>query len=329
MLSRKLKIMLAAGLAVTVLAACLVAVRQLHKETVHNSTPTIQVLTIGTADSGGTMYPVGRAIAQILNEAVPTLKINISASQGSLFNVKGLQAGQVDMALVSADVAYSAFTGTGAFKGEQVTSLRAIGAVYLSYSNWMAADTSGLVYVHDLLGRRVSVGPQDSTTGVSALMALKVLGIDDSNTRFENYGLGSGSEALKQGTVDAMHGFAGIPIKSMSDVADAQPCRLLLYTSEELEEILSRDSRFIKAVIPAGTYKGQTEDVETFGVKCLLCVSENMDERLSYTITKYLYENIDELGQHKQYQPEFINMDLSIPLHTGATQYYDEVGLMQ
>lgn len=328
MLSRRMKILITAVLAATVLTVCFTA-RQLLKDADRDGSEKIQVLTIGTADSGGTMYPVGRAIAQILNEAVPTLKINISASQGSLFNVKGLQAGQVDMALVSADVAYSAYSGTGTFKNEQVAGLRAIGAVYLSYSNWMAADTPGLVYVHDLLGRRVSVGPQDSTTGVSALMALKVLGIDESNTRLENYGLGSGSEALKQGTVDAVHGFAGIPIKSMADVADVQPCRLLLYTGEELDQILSRDSRFIKAVIPAGTYKGQTEDVETFGVKCLLCVSENMDEQLGYTITKYLHENIDELAQPEQNEPDFISKDLSIPLHPGAARYYEEVGLLK
>lgn len=328
MLSRRLKIMLAAVLAATVLTVGLAAARQLLKDDRAGGAD-IQVLTIGTADSGGTMYPVGRAIAQILNEAVPTLKINIGASQGSLFNVKGLQAGQVDMALVSADVAYSAYSGTGAFKNEQVAGLRAIGAVYLSYSNWMAADTSELVYVRDLLGRRVSVGPQESTTEASALLALGVLGVDMWNTRLEHYGLGSGSEALEHGTVDAVHGFAGIPIKSMADVADAQPCRLLLYTDEELDRILSRDSRFVKAVIPAGTYKGQTEAVETFGVKCLLCVDESMDEQLGYTITKYLHQNIDELAQQEQNEPDFISKDLSIPLHPGAARYYEEIGLLK
>ncbi len=329
MLSRRLKMLTAAGLAVTALAVCYTAAQRLPKNAGHSGGANIQVLTIGTADSGGTMYPVGRAIAQILNEAVPTLKINISASQGSLFNVKGLQAGQVDMALVSADVAYSAYSGTDTFKNEPVTGLRAIGAVYLSYSNWMAADTSGLVYVHDLLGRKVSIGPQDSTTEASALMALQVLGIDSVNTRLAHYGLGSGSDALGQGTVDAVHGFAGIPVKSMADLARAQPCRLLLYTDEELDRILSRDSRFVKAVIPPGTYEGQTEAVKTFGVKCLLCVDDSMDEQMSYTIAKYLHENIGELAQQAQRDSDFISKDLSIPLHPGAVRYYREVGLLQ
>lgn len=317
-------------IAVLIIVAIVIlfSINQYLSKSSRNNDHNIQVLTISTADSGGTMYPVGRAIAQILNEAVPTLKINISASRGSLSNVKGLQAGQVDMALVSADVAYSAYSGTGEFNNDQMAELRAIGAVYLSYSNWVAKKEPGLVYVHDLFGKRISVGPEDSTTEVSSMMALKALGIDGTNTRLQNYGLGSGSEALKQGAVDAVHGLAGIPIKSMADLADTQPCRLLIYTDEELEQILSGNSQFIKAVIPAGTYKGQTEDVETFGVKCLLCVSESMDADLVYMITMYLHQHMDELTQQKQTEPNFISRELYIPLHPGAERYYQEAGLL-
>ena len=325
---RRLIVLIAGALTTLIIAVCLAANLQIFKA-VREDSSKIQVLTISTADSGGTMYPVGRAIAQILNEAIPSLKINISASQGSLSNVKGLQAGQVDLALVSADVAYTAYSGTREFKSDQMAELRAIGAVYLSYSNWFAKDASGLVYVHDLLGKQVSVGPEDSTTEVSSLMALKVLGIDETNTRLQNYGLGSGSEALNQGTVDAVHGFAGIPIKSMADLAAEQPCRLLLYTNEELYNILNDNSQFVKTVIPAGTYTGQTEAVETFGVKCLLCVSESMDEDLVYTITTYLHQNINELAQQNKNDSAFICKDLSIPLHPGAVRYYKEVGLLR
>ncbi len=47
--------------------------------------------------------------------------------------------------------------------------------------------------------------------------------------------------------------------------------------------------------IPAGTYNGQDENVATFGIKCLLCVSENMSDDLVYEITLILYENRDRL----------------------------------
>lgn len=40
----------------------------------------LKILTIGTADSGGTMYPVGKAISGVVEDADSTLKLNISAS---------------------------------------------------------------------------------------------------------------------------------------------------------------------------------------------------------------------------------------------------------
>lgn len=44
----------------------------------------LKILTIGTADSGGTMYPVGKAISLVIGDADSSIKINISASTGLL-----------------------------------------------------------------------------------------------------------------------------------------------------------------------------------------------------------------------------------------------------
>ena len=73
------------------------------------------VLTIGTADSGGTMYPVGDAIARTLNGHDSSLKVNLSASNGSYHNVVNILDGQIDMGLVSGDMAFCAYFGSGEF----------------------------------------------------------------------------------------------------------------------------------------------------------------------------------------------------------------------
>ena len=44
-----------------------------------------QILTIGTADSPGTMYPVGAAVASVINDNVPGFKVNVGTSKGSPF----------------------------------------------------------------------------------------------------------------------------------------------------------------------------------------------------------------------------------------------------
>ena len=55
----------------------------------------LHVLTIGTADSGGTMYPVGSALASVLSGHDEQLKVNLSASNGSYTNVENIKNGRI------------------------------------------------------------------------------------------------------------------------------------------------------------------------------------------------------------------------------------------
>lgn len=288
-----------------------------------SSTP-LTVLTIGTADSGGTMYPVGSAIASALS--TDQLRINVGASTGSVMNIRNLADGQVDLALVSGDAAYSAShdpDGNGA-------ELRAIAAVFTSVSNWVAPVSTGARYVHDLKGMRVGVGPENSTTELAALAAIQALGLDKSDTTLENCGLGAGTEQVLEGKLDAIHGFSGIPIQGLTQLTDQVSCRVLVYTQEELDTILALHPIYTPAVIPAGTYSGQRADIQTFGVKALLCVNASMDKELVRSLTQALWESREALAQEHpamadMSRDEFLYEDLPIPLHKGAEDFYNSL----
>lgn len=283
----------------------------------------LTVLTIGTADSGGTMYPVGSAIARELNQ--DDLKINVSASNGSSMNIQNLAAGEIDLGLVSGDAAYTAYhdpDGTG-------TGLRAIAAVYTSVSNWLSPVSTGAVYVHDLKGLQVGVGPERSTTELAAQAAIQAVGLNSSNTTLVNCGLGAGSESVLNGELDAIHGFSGNPISGLASLAEQVRCRVLRYTQDELDTIIAGNDYYIQAVIPAGTYAGQKQDVDTFGIKCLLCVDISMDEDLVYRLTKALWESRTALAaahpcMADMEEDSFLYQDLTVPLHPGAERFYRE-----
>ena len=198
----------------------------------------LKILTIGTADSGGTMYPVGKAISGVVEDSDSTLKLNVSASTGSAGNVRSLEQGSIDLGLVSGDVAFAAVNGSGEFKDAPFKGLKVIAALYPSISNWMARDDSGIFYVHDLKGNKLGVGPHDSTTELAAKVSLSVLGVTEQNSTLVNCGLGSGAEEVKNRTLDAIHGFTGVPISGLAKLADAVPCHLLKYTDSELRSII-------------------------------------------------------------------------------------------
>lgn len=48
-------------------------------------------------------------------------------------------------------------------------------------------------------------------------------------------------------------------------------------TQEEIDKVLAGNAAYIQTKIPAGTYTGQDNDANTFGVKCLIIVTADMD----------------------------------------------------
>ena len=83
-------------------------------------------LTIGTGGVTGVYYPVGGATAKIVNDADVGLRLTVESTGGSVFNIKAMQADQLDLALAQSDVVFQAANGQEAFEGDQVAELRTV-----------------------------------------------------------------------------------------------------------------------------------------------------------------------------------------------------------
>ena len=121
------------------------------------------IMTFGTGDTGGSLYPAGAALSQVWTNNVQGVKCNTQTSTGSFQNVQDVANGEVDVAVATADVVLNGYSGAGKFT-QALDNVRVIGAVYTSVSSGVALKSSGLEYVHDLLGKRVAVGPAASAT---------------------------------------------------------------------------------------------------------------------------------------------------------------------
>ena len=248
------------------------------------------IMTFGTADTGGSMYPAGAAVSQVWTNNVQGVKCNTQTSTGSFQNCQDVSTGEVDVAVATSDVVLNAYNGTGKFADiGKLDNLRVIGAVYTSVLSGVALKSSGLTYIHDLLGKRVAVGPAASATENATLAAFDAMGIDSSNTSLENLGLGDGADSVGDGILDAAFGFAGLPIGGQLNLAATKEIQVLDMTQEEIDKVLAGNAAYIQTKIPAGTYTGQDNDANTFGVKCLIIVTADMDADLVYDLFKALY----------------------------------------
>lgn len=292
------------------------------------------IMTFGTADTGGSMYPAGAAVSQVWTNNVEGVKCNTQTSTGSFQNCQDVSTGEVDVAVATSDVVLNAYNGTGKFADiGKLDNLRVIGAVYTSVLSGVALKSSGLTYIHELLGTRVAVGPAASATENATLAAFGVMGIDSSNTSLENLGLGDGADSVGDGILDAAFGFAGLPIGGQLNLAATKEIQVLDMTQEEIDKVLAGNAAYIQTKIPAGTYTGQDNDANTFGVKCLIIVTADMDADLVYDLCKAMNEHTEELAAGNALlkdmtDPSFLCTQMPIPLHDGAQKYYSEQGLI-
>ena len=292
------------------------------------------IMTFGTADTGGSMYPAGAAVSQVWTNNVEGVKCNTQTSTGSFQNCQDVSTGEVDVAVATSDVVLNAYNGTGKFADiGKLDNLRVIGAVYTSVLSGVALKSSGLTYIHDLLGKRVAVGPAASATENATLAAFDAMGIDSSNTSLQNLGLGDGADSVGDGILDAAFGFAGLPIGGQLNLAATKEIQVLDMTQEEIDKVLAGNAAYIQTKIPAGTYTGQDNDANTFGVKCLIIVTADMDADLVYDLCKAMNEHTEELAAGNALlkdmtDPSFLCTQMPIPLHDGAQKYYSEQGLI-
>ena len=113
-------------------------------------------LNIGTGGTAGTYYPIGGAIAEILNNKIDGMNASAQSTGATVANINMLKDGSVDMAIVQNDITYYAVNGTEMFKDKKVTNLKGIASLYPETCQFVTLDSTGIKTIADLKGKRVA-----------------------------------------------------------------------------------------------------------------------------------------------------------------------------
>ncbi len=293
-------------------------------------------LTIGGADSTGTMYAAAAAIATTFTNKINGMQCEATTSSGSNQNAQDVHDNEVQLGMCSGDAGYNATHGLGKFDGNKIEDITCIGCVYSSVLSLVALKSSGLTYLHDVKSGVIGIGPAASTTEVASKVGLEVAGITEGNgVTFTNMTLGDAADGVADGSVLVGGAFAGTPVGAQLNAATSKECVWLGFTDEELNKALELNPAYAKIDIAAGTYTSgkttQSEAVHTFGVKCMVICRADMDKELVYHLAETLWENAAEMAEQNKFFAEmkeqsYICNDTPIPLHPGAEEFYKSVG---
>ena len=297
------------------------------------------IVTIGTGGPTGIYFIAGNAICRLVHKAAAKnhggLQCTAPATGGSVYNVKAIRAGDLDMGIVQSDVQQNAYMGTGKFEKHKFADLRALFSIHAEPFQLVVGKDSGINSWEDLKGKRVNIGNPGSGTR-DTFEALMLAHKVDGSYFGKVFELDSTDQtkALCDGRIDAFGFTVGVPNAGVAQAANQCGARIIPLTGRLISRLVADNSYYAYATIPRGTYKTVTQNVKTFGVMATLVTSAKEPESKVYKLVKAVFERLDEF---RKLHPAFARLKpksmivngISAPLHPGAIKYYREKGWIE
>lgn len=295
---------------------------------------------IATGGTGGTYYPLGGALAQAISEKGEGISATAQSGNASVSNCNLIDRGDVETAFVQNNVADDAYNGRGAFEGRKLTNLRVIAALYPETVQVVARKAANIKNLGEAKGKVIAVGDKGSGTEVDTrnILLLHKLTYDDIKPLYVNFSVAAQRLADDQG--DILFITAGYPTSSIIELMTGKECNFVNLDPAAVKELCAKYPFYVPITIPANTYKGQTEPVNTVAMMALWITSSKLDNDVIYKVTKALWAKGDkgESGadmlarihdQGKNIKLATALKGVTIPLHPGAEKFYKEVGLIK
>jgi len=293
-----------------------------------------QFVAIATGGTGGTYYPLGGALAQMLSNNVEGLIVTAQSGNASVANCNLISRGQIETGFSQANTTYWCYTATGILEGkEPIKNLRGIASLYPETIHIVATKASGINTIEDLKGKKVGVGAPNSGTAADAEIILNAHGITFDDIQADFLSFNEVAQRLIDGQIDAGFTTAGFPTSSIINIATKRDIVLIPISAEKIKELCDAIPYYGATVIPGGLYKSVDEDVPALATPALWVCDAKLSPTLVYKMTKALWEHRDVLekvhSQGKNITLETAIDGIGIPLHPGAELYYKEVGLVK
>lgn len=316
---KRIRFLAALTAAVTLVAACLTGCGQGTSR-----------MMFGTGGTAGTYYSYGGVIAQYITNYAG-VKVTAVSTGASKVNIQSIEDGDFQLGFTQSDVMAYAWDGTKSFEQDGPTdAFRVLGGLYAETVQLITMDPD-IQEVSDLKGKSVSIGAAGSGTYFNALDVLSAAGItlDDIHPQYQSFE--DSKESLKDGKIDAAFIVAGAPTTAITELATTNGVYMIGIDGELRDRIMEECPYYTALEIPAGTYPGQEEPVDTITVKATIIVSKDLDEDTVYNMTAAIFDHADEIAKENakgaELSLETATTGMAAPFHKGAAKYYAEHGI--
>jgi len=292
--------------------------------------------TISVAGSAPnqSIYAVGVAHKQIVENALPGVRLEILATQGGNENIELIMAEQAQMANANSISAYSAYNGNFVFEGMQDQDVLGFFPGYTWEIGPVVLADSEFETFRDLIGHSIALGPVGSGAEATVTSAMEAMGLsDDDFERVQRSSPAQAFNSLAAGQVDAVIWGTAHPAGIYLENQATQDLRFLTFTEEDLSMVTEALPFYTVGSLRAGSYEGQDEAVSWIGGSTHFWVNASVPDNLVKQMVAAIWENRAQLESAHSSQ-QFVDEELVrqqadlVPFHPGAQAYFEEAGIL-
>ena len=295
-------------------------------------------IRIGTSETGGTFWTEGEAIASLLKRDCGIESDILDAGQASIENAHRLDAGLIDLGFMASNWIGRAYRGDAPF--DAPIDIRMVAPANSGAMFFIARADGDLRTVRDLVGKRVSIGPEGSGMVQHIHTMFGILGISFDDFTPVYLSFEDGGDALEAGEVDAQWQ-CPYPNAVMRDISERLEVRVLDYEPADLASILDNVDFYRPATMPTGFFRGVDRNTPQLAVVNIVTAHDRTDPDIVRQVVATMLTNLEELAD---INPLFAGLDQvfepmrtdgaaavefgGVPLHPGAVQAYKDLGYL-
>ena len=280
---------------------------------------------------GGMYYPFANAFTELASKDETGINWKVKSTAGSAANLRLLSDNYIELGIAQADLIEDAYYGKGTFHSGKYRGYKAVASLYPEACQIVVRKDSDITSLDDLEGKNVSVGEEESGTERNATQILEMCGLPDNLVNTKNLDYTDAADQLAEKKIDAFFCTAGICTTVIEELTKECDIRLLEIPESCRQKLKKAYSFYDDYVIPAGTYSGQTEDIQTISVQSVLLASSTLSEKTVQKLTASLFKHIKDIQYsisiNLQLTPQEAVKGITIPFHPGAETYYKLEGV--
>ncbi len=244
-------------------------------------------VTIGTTSLEGGGYALySAAFLDMLKTVDPLLEVRVVPTKGSTENAELLKTGDIDIGLVSGEVAHEVLAAEAA----ESSRVRVISVMYASPGMFAVRADSRYHRISDLAGRPIAWSIKGSGVEVQAHYVMDGLGLDmdrDFEALYQER-FSDTARMVMAGRAAALwgSGFRWPPFVQLADTAIG--ARFVYPDTAEIRRIRAKYPFMVPLTVPAGLYPGQYDPIETIGTWSFILARADLSNRLGSRLASAL-----------------------------------------